>query len=108
VCSSVLEEEGVFGSVEVLSLPLELVPLDRDVLSLECEDSYRRIFLVRIRRQAQDTAPKQAQDGDYAPVFDMAKALMTIQRAYGLIPKLVGKGDAARVRVCACAIPHLG
>lgn len=30
-------------------------------------------------------------------MYDMAKAVMTIQRAFGLIPRIIGKGDAARV-----------
>lgn len=38
-----------------------------------------------------------AQDGDWSPVYDMAKAMMTIQRAYGLIPRIIGKGDGAKV-----------
>jgi hypothetical protein len=32
-------------------------------------------------------------------VYDMGKALMTIQRAFGLIPRIIGKGDQAKVRI---------
>ena len=80
ICTSILQDEGVYGSIDVIAYPLEMVPLERDLLSLEAEDSYRSIFL----------------DHDYSSVFDMARALMTVQRAYGLIPRIVGKGDAAR------------
>lgn len=38
------------------------------------------------------------QEGDYTPVYDMGKALMTLQRAFGLIPRVIGKGDSAKVR----------
>lgn len=42
------------------------------------------------------------QDLDYGPIYDLGKALMIIQKAYGLIPRMLGKGDAARVsRSCA-------
>ena len=58
-------------------------------------------FKIIEQHAKEDKNAHDAQDGDYAPVFDMAKALMTIQRAYGLIPKIVGKGDAARVRILA-------
>lgn len=37
------------------------------------------------------------QDGDLNPVFDMAKAIMTLQHAYGVVPRLVGKGDQSEV-----------
>lgn len=35
------------------------------------------------------------QDNDLGDVYDMAKALMTVQRAFGSIPRFVGKGAGA-------------
>lgn len=40
-----------------------------------------------------------SQDGDSSPVYDMAKGLMTIQRAYGIIPRIIGKGNSAKVSI---------
>lgn len=37
------------------------------------------------------------QDGDTSPIYDLARSIMTLQRAFGPIPRLIGKGDSARV-----------
>ena len=39
-----------------------------------------------------------AQDNNYGLVYDAAAAFMTLQRAYGLIPHIIGKGEASKVR----------
>ncbi|KAJ8295842.1 Vacuolar protein sorting-associated protein 33A [Rhodotorula toruloides] len=80
LCTTVLSDLGVLGSLEIQEFQLGLIPLEKDVLSLEYEDVWRKIEL----------------DGDNAAIFDLAKALMTIQRAFGPIPRLIGKGDSAR------------
>ncbi|GAA5821189.1 hypothetical protein JCM11251_004506 [Rhodosporidiobolus azoricus] len=80
LCTSVLSDLGVFGSLDVQEFQLGLIPLERDVLSLEADDSWKKIEL----------------DGDYTPVHDMARALMTVQRAFGTIPRIIGKGDSAK------------
>ncbi|BGP23278.1 Vacuolar protein-sorting-associated protein 33 [Rhodotorula toruloides] len=80
LCTKALSDLGVLGSLEIQEFQLGLIPLEKDVLSLEYEDVWRKIEL----------------DGDYSAVFDLAKAIMTIQRAFGPIPRLIGKGDSAR------------
>ncbi|KAL8286886.1 hypothetical protein RQP46_003892 [Phenoliferia psychrophenolica] len=80
LCTTVLSTLGVLGSLEVQEFQLGLIPLESDLLSLEAEDVWRRV----------------ERDGDYSQVYDMAKALMTIQRAFGLIPRIIGKGDSAK------------
>lgn len=37
--------------------------------------------------------------GDETPIYNASLALMTFQRAYGLFPRILGKGDAAKVRL---------
>lgn len=37
------------------------------------------------------------QNGDDTPLYYASLALMTFQRAFGLFPRILGKGDAARV-----------
>lgn len=82
VCASTLEDLGVLGSVDIHEFPMVLIPLERDVLSMELgSQAYRDIFL----------------DSNYDSIYEMARALITLQRAYGHIPRLIGKGDAARV-----------
>lgn len=80
VSNKLLEESGVLGDVNIHELPLYFFPLERDVLSLELDDSFRDIYLCK----------------DTTPAFLMAKALMNIQSKHGLFPRIIGKGDNAK------------
>lgn len=81
VCANALEEFGVLGSVELVEFPLAVIPLERDLLSLELEaGGYRDIFY----------------DSNYDPITEMARALVVVQRIFGNIPRILGKGDASR------------
>lgn len=42
-----LEEEGVFGYVNILEYPLGLIPLDSDIFTLEIGNTDLSYFLVR-------------------------------------------------------------
>ncbi|KAF5257502.1 hypothetical protein FOXYS1_11967 [Fusarium oxysporum] len=80
VSDKLLEEAGVLGDVNIAELPLSFFPLEKDVLSLELDDSFRNLYLSK----------------DVTPNFLMAKALMEIQRNHGLFPRVIGKGDNAK------------
>lgn len=56
LCEQALKDAGVYGSVDLRALPLELVPLEKDVLSLECSDSYASIFKVSRCTRARSAA----------------------------------------------------
>ena len=47
VSNSVLEETGIIGDVSIAEFPLYFMPLEQDVLSLELEDSFSDLYLVR-------------------------------------------------------------
>lgn len=51
---------------------------------------------VRSSRTSESRVEKK--DNDPEPVYDLAKALMTLQRAFGTIPRIIGKGSASRVK----------
>ncbi|KAK5663360.1 hypothetical protein OQA88_3788 [Cercophora sp. LCS_1] len=76
----VLEEAGVLGDTNVAELPLYFFPLERDLLSLELDDSFRDLYLSK--------GPTS--------VFLLSKALMGIQQKHGLFPRIIGKGDNAK------------
>ncbi|KAM0819303.1 putative Vacuolar protein sorting-associated protein 33A [Seiridium cardinale] len=80
VSDKILEDTGVLGDVNIHELPLYFFPLERDVLSLELDDSFRDLFLSK----------------DTTPAFLIAKALMNIQTKHGLFPRIIGKGDNAK------------
>ncbi|KAH8737639.1 Sec1-like protein [Ilyonectria robusta] len=80
VSNQMLEEAGVLGDVNISELPLSFFPLERDLLSLELDDSFRDLYLSK----------------DVTPNFLLARALMEIQQNHGLFPKVIGKGDNAK------------
>ena len=80
VSDQIFEEAGVLGDANIVELALNFFPLEKDVLSLELDDSFRDLYLSK----------------DQTPAFLLARALMGIQQRHGLFPRLVGKGDNAR------------
>lgn len=80
VSDKLLEEAGVLGDVNISELPLYFFPLERDVLSLELEDSFQDLYLAK----------------DPTSTFLLAKALMGIQQKQGLFPRMIGQGDNAK------------
>ncbi|EGC32075.1 hypothetical protein DICPUDRAFT_155993 [Dictyostelium purpureum] len=81
LCSRVLEEEGVMGNFVIHEFPLDIVPFDEDVLSLELSNSYRELLL----------------DGEKTSLFWVAKSLMKLQAMFGTIPIVKGKGQCSRL-----------
>eukprot|EP01133_Synstelium_polycarpum_P004080 gene4080-4752_t len=78
----VLEEEGVAGNIEATyELPLDIVPFDEDVLSLELPSSYKELLL----------------DGDRTSLYYVAMSLMKLQSMFGTIPIVKGKGQCSRL-----------
>eukprot|EP00798_Chlamydomonas_sp_ICE-L_P015851 gene15851-21978_t len=78
-CDKVLEDEGVYGDIQLGEYALELLPCEEDVLSLEMEYAFRDCVV----------------DGDSSSLFYVARAIMRLQSMFGLIPRLQGKGPAA-------------
>ena len=48
VCDVVLEQEGVIGSLTIEDLPIDLIPVDEDLLSLEQPQLLNSLFMVFI------------------------------------------------------------
>ena len=70
----------MLGDTNVAELPLYFFPLDKDVLSLELDDSFRDLYLAK----------------DPTAIFTLSRALMGIQQKHGLFPRIIGKGDNAK------------
>ena len=80
VSDKILEEAGVLGDTSIFEFPLYFIPLEKDLLSLELDDSFSDLYLRK----------------DPTPTFLLAKALMLIQQKHGLFPRITGKGDNAK------------
>eukprot|EP00752_Nemacystus_decipiens_P003730 g3436.t1 len=79
ICEQVLQEERVLRRVDVGDYPLDLVPLEKDVLSLELEGLFRRVHL----------------DGDTSGLSVVARSVQKLQTVFGTIPNVKAKGAAA-------------
>ncbi|KAI8788981.1 vacuolar protein sorting-associated protein 33B [Biomphalaria glabrata] len=79
VCEKILESEGVMGHVSIDEFPLELFPLDKDLLSLELPELFTSFFL----------------DNDTTLLHTVASSLVNLQRLFGKIPNIftIGKGS---------------
>eukprot|EP01094_Clydonella_sp_ATCC50884_P028109 TRINITY_DN833_c2_g1_i2.p1 TRINITY_DN833_c2_g1~~TRINITY_DN833_c2_g1_i2.p1 ORF type:complete len:749 (+),score=155.05 TRINITY_DN833_c2_g1_i2:153-2249(+) len=80
----ILEQECLFGTVTIHILPLLLVAIDQDLLTMDLRHSFRSCYLHR----------------DPAIEWSVAHAIDLLERLYGRIPVIVGKGDLG-FAVCA-------
>ncbi|KZV82588.1 Sec1-like protein [Exidia glandulosa HHB12029] len=79
VVKRILEDEGVLGDIHISEYNLQFIPLEDDLISLEYDHAFKEIWL----------------DGDETAVYNSAQALLTLQKIYGLFPRIIGKGDHA-------------
>ena len=47
VAKKIFEEAGLLGDITVSEFPMYFLPLEQDLLSLELQDSFENLFLVR-------------------------------------------------------------
>eukprot|EP00814_Leptocylindrus_danicus_P010028 CAMPEP_0116033804 /NCGR_PEP_ID=MMETSP0321-20121206/19213_1 /TAXON_ID=163516 /ORGANISM="Leptocylindrus danicus var. danicus, Strain B650" /LENGTH=694 /DNA_ID=CAMNT_0003509961 /DNA_START=24 /DNA_END=2109 /DNA_ORIENTATION=+ len=85
ICEAVLREEGIMsmvheGTVSILELPVDLIPLDEDVLSLEQPSA--------LKECAVDGVPTHT-------IQTVAASLVKIQEAFGVVKRVEGLGPLA-------------
>ena len=76
LCERELEELGVYGDVSIGEFPVDLIPFDDDLISLQYSDCYKQCYL----------------DGDRTSLYYVAKSIMKLQMMFGIIPNVRGKG----------------
>ncbi|ESN90080.1 hypothetical protein HELRODRAFT_91072 [Helobdella robusta] len=80
-CEKILEEEGVFGYIVVDELPINLIAIENDILSLEANDFFANFYLHR----------------DQTSLYDVSLSLVDIQKLYGRIANVLLLGECAQV-----------
>ena len=81
ICERVLEEEGVLGgNVMLTDLAMDLFAFEDDVLSMEIPSCFREC----------------AVDNDRTSLYYIARAIMKLQCAFGIVRSIKGKGAWAR------------
>lgn len=69
----------MYGDIAFGEYPLQLIPFDEDVLSMEMEGALREIHV----------------EGDRTVLYYVARALVHLQGLWGTIPNVTAKGAAA-------------
>ncbi|XP_023017702.2 vacuolar protein sorting-associated protein 33A [Leptinotarsa decemlineata] len=81
LCMERLKHKGVFGSVMLIDeFKCQLFPFDSDVMSMEIPEVYREYTI----------------ENDPTYLYQTAQAIIYLQNLYGPIPKVWGKGAAAK------------
>ncbi|KAI5642546.1 sec1 family domain-containing protein [Phthorimaea operculella] len=80
LCEKHLSNRGVMGNLTIQEFKCDIFPYDSDVMSLELQNDFRENYL----------------EGDPTCIYNAAQALRTIQQLYGIIPRVYGKGQAAK------------
>ena len=81
MCDYILENEGVYGYLEVFDWNLHLIPLDANLLSLERFEAFKSLFVEK----------------DFTILHSVANSLILLEEIFGAIPVVHGKGDQARM-----------
>lgn len=85
LCEKVLEEEGVYGHVTLDDLPINLVVIDDDILSLESKSFHRSYFM----------------DKDQTSLHEVAQSLCDVQKIFGRFDNVFCIGS------CSQKVDHL-
>lgn len=81
LCEQRLQELKVYGNfTNQDQYPLNLFPVEHDLLSMEYEPSFYEVSIER----------------DLTSMFYVAESLMKLQALFGVIPKIFGKGEMSR------------
>ncbi|CAO1441626.1 unnamed protein product [Diamesa serratosioi] len=87
LCENLLKSKGVFGSFQLIdNFKCQLFPFDSDLVSMEYVNAYKELYI----------------EGDLTCLHQSAAAICTLQKLYGKIPKIMGKGKYAQ-KVCELA-----
>ncbi|CAG4932947.1 unnamed protein product [Colias eurytheme] len=80
LCEKHLKNRGVYNNLTIQEFICDIFPFDSDLMSLELQNDFRENYL----------------EGDPTCLYNAAQALRTIQQLYGIVPRVFGKGQAAK------------
>ena len=106
ICENLLKSEGVYESIRNIGeFHMDIIPFESDVLSMELPLVLKENLLVSFSLAVHaPCAHHCTQDGDRSSLFYVAKALMRLQTTFGVIPKIIGKGQMSKVFAFALAL----
>ena len=81
MCKEALETAGVWGSINIKDLHYDLCPLEKDLLSLEFEDCFKKLFI----------------ESDLTTYSYVSESLQRLELIYGRIPHVFSIGNGAKI-----------
>lgn len=80
LCEKKLQNRGVYGNFTLVEeFSCDLFPFDNDLVSMELPTAFREFYL----------------ENDPTCLYQVAQAIQSMQRLYGKIPRVTGRGPAA-------------
>lgn len=80
LCKQKLKNRGVYGSFTLIEeFACDLFPFDNDLVSMELNNAFREFFI----------------ENDPTCLYQVARAIQSLQKIYGKITKVTGRGPAA-------------
>ena len=80
-CKEALENEGIYASCNLKDLNFDLIPLEKDLLSLEMNDCFKRMFV----------------DSDLTTFNYVVESIERLELVYGRIPHIFSIGNGAQI-----------
>jgi len=80
-CRQVLERHELLDKVEIIEFPLDLIPLDRDLITCALPNLLRSSIVY----------------GDYQPLNHLARALLKVEIMFGRFTQIRGKGHLSSI-----------
>jgi vacuolar protein sorting-associated protein 33A len=98
LCEQVLRDEGVLPRTDIRNYPLDLIPLDSDLLSLELEGAGPPLRELSAAAAAASGGCWNADPGRGASagVAAVARSLCRLQTMFGAIPHIRAQGPNSR------------
>jgi vacuolar protein sorting-associated protein 33A len=98
LCEQVLRDEGVLPRIDIGDYPLDLIPLDSDLLSLELEGAGPPLRELSAAAAAASGGCWNADPGGSASagVAAVARSLCRLQTMFGAIPHIRAQGPNSR------------
>ncbi len=78
-CKEALESKGLYASCNLKDLNFDLIPLEKDLLSLEMNDCFKRMFV----------------DSDLTTFNYVVESIQRLELVYGRIPHIFSVGYGA-------------
>ena len=81
LCKEALEKADVYNRIEILDLHFDLIPLEKDLLSMEMEDCFQKMHI----------------DGDLSTYSYVVESIQRLELILGKIPNIFSIGNGAKI-----------